>query len=532
MLHRLKNLETNFTVAKAASIVGLFALITKISALFRERIFAATFGQGQTSDAYFSAFRIPDFITTLFVLSTLSVAFLPIFTKERTKSEQMANDFSSTVLNACITFIGVLCLLLFLFSEPLTKLLVPGFHGQAFIDTLNLTRLFLLSPIIFAVSTLFSGFLNAKKKFLITSFAPILYNLGIIFGIIFLYPKYGIIGLGWGVILGAVTQALIQIISGVANGFRYKLQLDIHSQSFRQMLKLYLPRILTFDLANVTLLLTTVIASASMAGSITAINQAFNLQAVPIGIFAYALASAAFPLLAEQFAEKKEEAFVASLRKVINQILFFMIPATVLMIVFRAFIVRLILGAGKFNWENTITTFQLLGIFSLSLLSQSLTTLLARAFYARHNTKIPVITNIVSIAVNVILSFLMAFKYGPRGLVYAFVLASTFNALTLFVALRKKLIREAGQNLINNFDSAIIAATMRIIFASLIMGLVSYGLIYVIAPFVNTRTFFGILIQSGFASLGGILVYLLMALALKMPEVRPILKLYKKDGFK
>lgn len=528
MIKKLKIWEANFTVGRAAAIIGIFTFATKISALLRERLFASTFGQGQISDAYFSAFRIPDFVTNLFVLSTLSVAFLPVFSRERNKNINQANDFADVTLNIALGFIGSLCLILLIFSRPLTKLLVPGFAGDQFGDTLNLTRLFLITPIIFAASTIFGGILNAYRKFLITSFAPILYNLGIIFGIIFLYPKFGIMGLGYGVILGAIAQLIIQGLNVFSRDFKWHWNINSNMPAFKHMLDLYLPRILTFDLANVTLLLSTILASKAYAGSITAINQSFNLQAVPIGIFAYALSAAVFPALADHFSEGNEKAYITSLKNTMRQILFFMIPITIFMIIFRAFIVRLILGSGNFNWENTITTFTFLGIFSIALVSQSLTTLFSRAFYARHNTKIPVIINLWSIGLNVILSYLLFMAFKVEGLVISFVVSSIFNAGILYIKLRGQLWIEAGVELVKELQASVLDSLKKIITASMVSGLVSYLLIYLVEPFVDTDKFFGILIQVLVAGSFGVLTYIFLTIKMRLPESEMAIKLIRK----
>lgn len=528
MIRRLKFWDSEFTVARAAAIIGFFTLATKISALFRERLFAATLGQGQISDAYYSAFRVPDFVTNLFVLSTLSVAFLPVFSKEKNKDPKAANEFANTTLDAILIFIALVCLLLFIFAQPLTKLLVPGFTGQQFIDTLNLTRLFLITPIIFAVSTVFGGVLNAYKKFLVTSFAPLLYNLGIIFGIIFLYPHFGIMGLGYGVLLGALAQLLVQMVGVFYSGFTFTFKPKFKSGVFLHMLKLYAPRILTFDLANVTLILSTILASSALSGSITAINQSFNLQSVPVGIFAYALASAIFPVLSEEYAKNDERAFVKSLFNTIRQILYLMAPITVFMIVFRAYIVRLILGSGNFTWEDTVVTLTFLGIFSISLLGQSFVTLFSRAFYARHNTKVPVMANLWSILVNVVLSVILFKYFNATGLIISFVIACFFNSGFLAVVLRKILIKDCGKELINTSVTSLMDSFLKIFLASILSGIVSYFALKLFAPIVNTDTFIGILIQSGLAAVLGVITYIAITSALKLPESRSITKLFAK----
>ncbi len=524
MINKLKNLEGVFSINKAALIVGLLTLFGKFIALVRENIFATVFGQDKILDTYYAAFRIPDFITNLFILSTLSVAFLPVFSGILSTNKQEANKFANNVLNLLLLTIGALSLLLFLFAGPLVKKLVPGFSPEQYLYTLKLTKLILLSPIIHSLSTFFGGILNANKKFFITSLAPIFYNFGIIFGILCLYPKYGIMGLGYGAILGAVIQACLQIFASLKLGFCWQPILKFREKSLDKLFKVYAPRIFAFDLSNITLILGTMIGSQLASGSIASLNQAFNLQSVPVGVFAYALSIASFPVLSEFFALKDEKNFIKIFSQTLRQLLFLMIPISVLMLLLRAYIVRLILGRGNFTWEDTIMTFTILGIFSFSLLSQSLTTFLSRAFFARLNTKTPVLINIVCIIINIVLTYLLGQKYGIQGITWSFVIASITNALLLFIVLRKEL-NALNHTELKIFDKELFFTSTKIIFSTLIMGCAVYGTIYLIEPLVNTRTIPGLIIQAGEATIIGVIIYLMVASKLGLKQADSVVNL-------
>jgi len=531
MFKRLISLEDNFSIAKAASIVGVFTLITKFVAIYRERLFAITFGQGAVLDSYFSAFRIPDFITNLFLLSTLSVAFLPVFSSVFISDEKKSYRLANSVLNAVCLVLALLCGIVLIFSRPLMHWLVPGFDDHQFAETLNLTRLFLLSPLLFTLSTVYGGILNAKKKFIITSIAPILYNAGIIFGIVFFYPRFGSIGLGYGVLFGALLQLLIQVVTVYRSGYRYSPIIETGDSEARKILRLYVPRIFAFDLSNVTLLLGTIIGSTLVSGSITALNQAYNLQSVPVGIFGYSIAVAAFPTLSEQFAKKNRLGFIATLRKSIEQTLLFIIPLSILTLLYRAYVVRLILGAGRFSWEDTIRTFEILGIFSFSFFSQCLTTLLARAFFARHNTKVPVMINVISVVINTVAGVILGRLYGVMGLTVAFVLASIFNALTLFVFLKKDLAAdlELGEApVLDAMDKQLGVFVLKTLFGSIIMGAGAYVVIQAVGPWLNTRTVLGILVQCSISFGYGLILFAIVANWLGISQVRSTLEMVSK----
>jgi putative peptidoglycan lipid II flippase len=484
--------EKKFNINKAAFIVGTFTIISRIIGLFRDRLFASKFGAGDILDIYYSAFRIPDFIYNLLILGTLSIAFIPIFTEWLNKDKKIANRIANTILNLSFIVISASCLILYFFAEPLTKYLVPGFSSEKLTQTISLTKLFLISPIIFTISNIFGCILNASKKFLIVSLAPILYNLGIIFGLIFLYPKFGIIGLGLGVIIGAVLHLVIQSTAAFATGFYWQPILDIRNESVKKISRLFIPKIFGMDNGQISLLISSSVGSILSSGSISVFNLANNLQAVPIGIFAISISVTAFPLFSENFSNNNEEKFSENLLNSMVKILFFLIPISLLILVLRAHIVRLAFGSGEFDWQDTILTFRTMGVFCLSIFAQGLSPLLARAFYARQNTIIPVILNLFSMALNAILAYFLGKTYGVVGIAVAFSISAVFNCLCLFIGIRIK---------IKNFqDKKLFFDTFKILFCSVTSGLSAYAVLYLINPFVNTHTGFGLLLQFIFSA--------------------------------
>lgn len=522
MINKLKSLELNFSVSKATVIVGFFTLASRLVGLVRDRLFASHFGAGDTLDVYYASFRIPDLVFNLLILGTLSVAFIPVFTELLLADKERAYKNANSILNLSFLFISTVCLVLMFLAKPLTHLLVPGFSGQKFLDTVSLTRIFLFSPIIFTLSNVFSSILNSQKKFIVANLAPIIYNLGIIFGLLVLYPKFGLIGLGWGVILGAFLHLLVQIPEAARFGYKWQAVLDLKDRAVLKIIRLFLPRILGVDNSQISLLIGSIVGSVLASGTISIFNLANNLQAVPLGVFAISAAIAVFPLLSEFYSKKDETAFAQTLGQSIIQVLFFMIPLSILLLLFRAHAVRLAFGAGKFSWQDTILTFNTLGVFCFSLFAQGLTPLLARAFYARQNTKIPVIVGILTMLINALLAFILGKAYGVTGMAAGFSIAAIFNAVVLFLVLRSKISRETP---IENFDKLILASTVKIILASLVMGIVGYAALHAIAPAVNTHKVFGLLIQSSAAALLAVVAFFAAALYLKIPQAKKLFKL-------
>lgn len=509
MFNKLKNIEQNFSVSKAAIIVGFFTLLSKLVGLIRDPLLAGKIGVGDTLDIYYAAFRIPDLIFNLLILGTLSVALIPIFTQWLAKDKNRANHIANSILNISVLGMALVCLIMFLLSTPLTEFLVPGFSGEKLARTIQLMRLFLLSPIIFTASNIFTSFLTASKKFLVLSLAPIVYNLGIIFGLFFFYPHFGLLGLGYGVILGALCHLLVQIPEAVRFGFSFRAVIDFREPALKKIAKLFIPRIIGMDISQISLIVGTTIGSILAAGSVTIFNLANNLQAAPLGIFALSISAASFPLLSEHYVKGDNKAFVKTLADNVMMVLFFIIPITILMLIFRAYIVRIIYGHGKFNWNDTILMFTTYGILAFSLIGQSLSPLFSRSFYARQNTIIPVMVNVCSIAVDIILAYILGKRFGLVGIASGFVIACTLDAVLMFSFLRRHLHKDNIS--FADFDSEIGSFLIKILFSSIVMGLVGYGCIYIFAPLVNTRTTIGIAIQSGLALAVALLAFLFVS---------------------
>jgi len=503
--------KVSYSIARNASIVGIFTLLSRLVGLYRDRLFASTFGAGDLLDSYYAAFRFPDLLFNLLILGTLSVAFIPVFTEYLVKDPEEANRIANTILNFFFFGMSALALIALAFVPQLAHLIAPGFTGVKYQNTVTLTRIFLLSPVIFTVSSVFGSVLNSVKKFLVVSIAPILYNLGIIFGVKFLYPHFGVSGLAYGVILGALAHLISQAIAAVYRGFSYKPILDLKHPGVRKILKLFVPRIFGVDNSQLSLLIASIIGSVLASGSIAIFNLANNLQAVPIGIFAVSFAVAVFPSLSESFVRKDDKEFNHTLVKTMVNILFFILPISAMILVLRAQITRVVLGAGNFDWQATRLTANTLGIFAISIFAQSLTPLFSRAFYARHNTKIPVIVGLISLALNLLLSYLLSLHFKVLGLTAGFSLASIFNAAVLYIILRMQ-IRHLD-------DKYLVSSILKIVLASILSAIVIYIALYYLGLVFPLDTGLHVLIQGGLAGLIGTAAFIGLSSLMDLEQV-------------
>jgi putative peptidoglycan lipid II flippase len=523
MLKKIFSKSTK-TISAAAILVASFSVLSRFLGIIRDKILASEFGADITLDAYYAAFRVPDLLFNLIVLGALSAGFIPVFTKHvkdfslsgkrsREKNKE-AWLLSSYVLNLLMISLVVASILGMIFANYLIDILVPGFGPEQKKLTVTLTRVMFLSPIFLGISSVLSGVLQSYKRFFAYSLAPILYNLGIILGAVYFSKVLGPVGLAWGVILGAFLHMIIQVPSALISGFTWQLKIDFKNSGLRKILKMMVPRTLTLAISQINLLVVTVISSTLIAGSLAVFNFANNLQSFPLGVFGVSFAIAAFPTLSRLSGqtEKIKKVF----NKTFKQILFFIIPSTVLLITLRAQIIRVILGAGKFDWQDTVLTIDTLGFFALSLFAQAVLPLMVRMFYAHDNSKTPFFMGLISVIVNVFLSFYLAGIMGVAGLALSFSISMILNFFLLWISLRIKL---GSFNEIN-----ILTSVLKFSIAAILAGLAVQVTKIVIWTFVDMTTFWGVFTQGLGAGIVGIIVYLVIAYLLKVEEINILLK--------
>ena len=505
--HKLFN-----TVTGGAIVIAGFSLLSRVLGLLRDRLLFSTFGAGDVLDTYYAAFRLPDLIFNTLVLGALSSAFIPVFLEYWHKDKKEAWNIANAVLNIMLIMLVALGIVAFIFTPELVSVIAPGFDLHKRLATAELTRIMLIGIIFLGLSNIATSILNAFKRFTAFAVAPVFYNLGIILGILVLVPRFGAEGLAWGVVLGAFLHFLVQIPTVARLGFKYTLCLRLTHKGVRKIGKLIVPRTFGLAINQIIQVVDTAIGSFLPIGSVAIFNAANNLQLVPIGIFAIPIALAYFPVFTEAYVKKDIPGLVASLSISMRRILFVAIPSSIFIILLRAHLVRLVLGAGQFDWEATILTARTLSFFALSLFAQSLIPLIARVFYALQDTKTPVIISVLSLALNIFVSLKLIGVMGVAGLGLGFSIASIVNVLFLWLLLRNRL----G----DLDDTRVFTSIMQITLISIVAGWVLYAVLYAVAPHVDTQTAIGLLIQAAVAGCAGLAVYLGLARFIGLEEIR------------
>ena len=508
------------SISLAAFLIGFFSFLSRLLGIVRDRILASQFGAGEVLDIYYAAFRIPDFIFNLLVLGAISAGFIPVFVslREKQKSSGEIWKFVNNVFHILSLVLVLFCALGFVFAPFIIKKISPGFSLEAQALTVNLTRIMFFSPLFLGISSIIGGVLQSYKRFLVYSLSPIMYNLGIIFGCLYLVPTLGVTGLAWGVVIGAFLHMIIGVPILYKLGFRYEFILHFRSREIHEITRMMIPRVLSLSISQFNLFVITIIASTLSVGALSVFNLANNLQAFPVGIFGISFAIAAFPSLAELSRDKQK--LISNVSLVVRKVLFLVTPFTVIFITLRAQIVRVILGSGKFDWTDTVLTMETLKFFALSLFAQSLIPVLTRVFYARKNSFIPFLFALISALTNIFLCFYFLDFFEVEALALAFSLSNIINFILLWVYLRFSL---GGLD-----ELKILVSAMKFSLAAISCGVIIQICKYLIEPFIDMNTFLGVASQGAFAGISGLTTYLLVCYILRSEELLIFLTQIKK----
>lgn len=544
-IFRLFNKEVS-GLHEAAYLLAFFALLSQLLALFRDKLLAYSFGAGHILDVYYAAFRIPDLIFVT-IASTVSTSVLVPFLIERLhKDTDKGKKFIDTTFSAFFFTITLVCAVIYVLIPYLVPKFLPGFaHDPLLPELIKVTRILLLSPIFLGLSNFFASITQMYNRFLIYALSPLFYNIGIILGVVVLYPLWGIEGLAWGVAAGAFMHFIIQVPFVVEKKLFPVLTTRINFKNIRQVVLLSFPRTLTLSANQISTFFLVALASLMSDGSISIFNFAINLQSVPLTIIGVSYSSAAFPTLSRLFTSGNKEKFVEQMIISAQHIIFWSTPIMVLFIVLRAQIVRTILGAGRFSWSDTKLTAASFAIFTLSVIGQSLILLFVRAYYSGGNTRRPLAVNVLSSTLIVVLGyvFLKMFTHYPMFLYFIESLFKVEN-LSGSSVLMLPLAYSIGVtiNLIlhwimfhedfKDFTRPVLRTLYQSLGASIIMGYVAHLFLTVFDDVFNINTVIGIFSQGFFAGILGIIAGIIVLKLLKSQELVDVWKTLHKRIWK
>ncbi len=547
MISKFLNTQTK-SVTFASIILGFFYICSASLGLLRDRLLAGTFGAQNELDVYYAAFTIPDFIALILVFGAISAAIIPIFSQYLVNSKEEAWRYTNALLNVFLGGLIIVSIFFIIFAPFFVKLIAPGFTPEKQAMTASLMRIMFLSPILLGLSNIVSGILQVFHRFLVTALAPLMYNIGIIIGILVLVPRFGFVGLAWGVVLGGVLHLLIQLPAFFYSGFRVQ-GLGFRLQNFKhpgviKTLIMMVPRSLGLGAGQFNTMITTSIASTLAVGSVAVFNLAGNLSSLCVNAIAISLSTAIFPSMSLAHLQNDKHVFNQKFSHALRQILFLLVPISFLIFLLRAQIVRVILGTGRFGWTDTRLTAACLGLFAVGLCGQGLVFLLSKTFYALHNTKIPAIISAFTVACNIGLSLLLVWLLGFSAgfsqfvsmalrledienitvvaLPMAFAATMLLEALLLLVFLYKQYGTFSVRYEVLAFGKMLLAGAVLVVATFVIRNfMVQYELIHL-------QTFLEVFLQLCLSAAAGLAAYVATSFLLKSQELQRIIASFSR----
>lgn len=515
--------QTN--IISAAAVIALFYGASMLLGILRDRLLVSHFYACCRADldVYWAAFRLPDTVFQLLVIGALSAAFIPVFGDYLVKKKAEVYYLASSLINLLLVVFIFLVGLLFIFAKPLSELITGAFLSSQIDLMVNLTRIMLLAQFFFLLSNFLTGVIQSHQRFLVPALSPVVYNLGIILGIVVLSPFLGIYGPTWGVILGAFLHFLVQLPLVLKMGMKYQFSFDFRHPGVREVGRLMFPRSLALAIAQIEATVALFLATSLTTGSLTIFYLALHLMQLPVRLVGIPFGQATLPVLSQKGKDEILEfkrIFFASFW----QILYLVLPFTAILLVLRVPIVRLAFGAKGFPWSATLLTAQALAVFSLAIVAQAAIQLLIRGFYALRDTKTPLFIGLVSVAINIFLSFYLTFNLGWNilGLAIATSLSSFLQAVLLLVFLNRRVGYEKRE-FWPPFLKMGTATVLTAIFLWIPMRVLDRFIL-------NTAYTINLLILTLVATLVGLGVYLFLSWLLKIEELQAFVNLVRRMG--
>jgi len=516
--------KTQNGILSAALVISVASGLNAILGFLKGRLLASYFGVSNDLAIFYTADRIPSLIYSILVVGAVSTVFIPVFTDILKKDKEKAFKSASSIITATIIGFSVFGITVFIFAKPIiTFLTVNKFTAEEINIGTNLMRIMIISQVILVISSLTTSILQSFKYFLIPALAPIFYNIGMLLGIVFLSTKYGIYGPAYGVVIGSILNLIIQLPLLKKTEFSFQFSLNFKDQSLKEMLILVPPRILSVSMSSIVGTINNSLAILISAPSVIHLKFATQLQTFPVALFGLSMASALLPTLSKETDPEDREKFKQTLLTTLHQTMFLVLPISVILLILRIPVVRIVYGVSNFPWEATVKTAYALAFFSLSIFAESANYILSRAFYALKDTKTPVIINIATIFINVALSiyFVTFLKLGVWSIALAYTITTIMDLILYLIALNKKIGGFDEEKLIKPFTKIAISA--------ILMGVFLYLPLKLLDKYIfDTQYTMQLLLLTAVAGISGLSVYLIFTKIFKVEEIDLFYKLLGK----
>lgn len=516
--------QAQTTIISAAFILFLSSGITAVLGLLKGRLLTHYFGVSDELGIFYTADKIPNLIYSILVVGALSTIFIPVFTQQLNRDKKLAWETASSLIITGFVMFSVISFFAMIFAPQIIRALSLGQFSDSDINLgADLMRLMIIAQIILVVSSFITSILQSFKYFTTPALAPIVYNMGMILGIVLLSEKHGIYGPAIGVIIGALLHFVIQLPRLKDVNFDFKLKINFKNKGIRDVLYLMPPRIVSVILNQSIATINNSLAILVSTSSVVILKFSSQLQFFPVHLFGASMAAAALPVLSEYSEEKDTDKFKKVFLTTLHQMLFLSMPASMLLLILRVPLVRLAYGSANFPWEATVKTSYALAFFAISIFAQGTVYLCTRAFYAKKDTLTPVKISIVTLLISTLMAYygVKNWGFGVWYIALSFSVATFVESSMLIYMLSKKLGGFSFEEYWVPF--------IKISYSTIFMGMFLYIPLKILDQLVfdTTRTL-GLLFLTVIASLIGSATYLFLTKLFNVEEIELFYKLLRK----
>ena len=498
-------------IFKTFSLIFIITVISKFLGLFRDIVFAKYYGTGYVASAFFAAIRIPTQLVDIILSSAIVSTFVPIFNQVLQKDgKDKANKFANNFVNIVALISTAIAIIGIIFAPQIVKALAGGFDTQTFNLTVELIKITFPMIIFTAIAYSLVGFLQSYGQFNIPAMISAVSNLVIIIFLLLFREKFGIHGVAGCMLFAWLLQVLIQVPFAKKYGYPFRLHIDFKDENIKRVFLLSIPILISTAVLPINNLVSTRLASGMGDNAVSAMEYAYKLYVVISGVFTYAIGNIIFPEMSRASADDNKEEYKEIINKAMRMMIYILIPLTIGITIFSKDIISVIYERGEFTVESTLITSSILTFFSVGIIGSGIVEVMNKAFYAKQDTKSPLIAGIIMIIINVILCVTLSKFLDVKGLALATSITAIVNAITLMYMANKNV------KIITKELGTFIA---KVVISALVMG----GVVYLLNNYLQASSLINIFRMIIGAAMG-VVTYYLMTYLLKANEI----KLFKK----
>lgn len=498
-------------IFKTFSLIFIITVISKFLGLFRDIVFAKYYGTGYVANAFFAAIRIPTQLVDIILSSAIVSTFVPIFNQVLQKDgKDKANKFANNFVNIVALISTAIAIIGIIFAPQIVKALAGGFDTQTFNLTVELIKITFPMIIFTAIAYSLVGFLQSYGQFNIPAMISAVSNLVIIIFLLLFREKFGIHGVAGCMLFAWLLQVLIQVPFAKKYGYPFRLHIDFKDENIKRVFLLSIPILISTAVLPINNLVSTRLASGMGDNAVSAMEYAYKLYVVISGVFTYAIGNIIFPEMSRASADDNKEEYKEIINKAMRMMIYILIPLTIGITIFSKDIISVIYERGEFTAESTLITSSILTFFSAGIIGSGIVEVMNKAFYAKQDTKSPLIAGIIMIIINVILCVTLSKFLDVKGLALATSITAIVNAITLMYMANKNV------KIITKELGTFIA---KVVISALVMGVV----VYLLNNYLQASSLINIFRMIIGATMG-VVTYYLMTYLLKANEI----KLFKK----